>query len=165
MQRPHSNGDDDTAMAKIVVGVDGSSGALEALRWALAEARLRRASVHAVYAWMLPFSLSVPTLETFGLPAPGPTMEKVHEEFRSRAEADLAASLQAIDFDDVELTGDTIEGRAAHVLLEAARDADLLVVGSRGQGGFTGLLLGSVSQQCAHHAPCPIVIVPSSEQR
>jgi nucleotide-binding universal stress UspA family protein len=151
-------------MAKIVVGVDGSSGALQALRWALAEARLRGASVHVVYAWMLPLSLSVPTLETFGVPDPGPPMEDVYEKLRARAEADLAASLQATGVEDVELTGEAIEGRAVHVLLEAARDADLLVVGSRGRGGFAGLLLGSVSQQCAHHAPCPIVIVPMSEQ-
>jgi nucleotide-binding universal stress UspA family protein len=52
------------------------------------------------------------------------------------------------------------EGSASHVLLEEAADADLLVVGSRGLGGFRGLLLGSVGQQCAHHAPCPLVIVP-----
>ena len=150
-------------MAKIVVGVDGSSGALQALRWALAEARLRGASVHVVYAWMLPFSLSIPTVETFGVPYPGPPMEEVHEKHRARAEADLAAWLQAVGAEGVELT-EAIEGRAANVLLEAAQDADLLVVGSRGQGGFAGLLLGSVSQQCAHHAPCPLVIVPKSEQ-
>ena len=52
-----------------------------------------------------------------------------------------------------------IQGNAAQVLLDVARDADLLVVGSRGHGGFTGALLGSVSQHCVHHAPCPVVVV------
>src|SRR5918995_507309 len=101
---------------KIVVGVDGSEGAAEALRWALGEARLRRAKVLVVHAWTVPLVLSVPSDETFGVP-------------------------------------------------EAANDADILVVGSRGLGGFTGLLLGSVSQQCAHNAPCPLVIVPPSNAR
>jgi nucleotide-binding universal stress UspA family protein len=63
-------------------------------------------------------------------------------------------------------TGVTVEGRvvpggAAQVLVEEAKGASLLVVGSRGRGGFSGLLLGSVSQQSAHHAPCPIVIIPA----
>jgi nucleotide-binding universal stress UspA family protein len=57
------------------------------------------------------------------------------------------------------------EGQPARVLLDEARDADLLVVGSRGLGGFRGLLLGSVSQQCAHHAACPLVIVRSRPER
>jgi nucleotide-binding universal stress UspA family protein len=57
-----------------------------------------------------------------------------------------------------------VEGAPAPVLLEAAKGADLLVVGMRGHGGFVGLLLGSVSQQCAHHAPCPIAIVPPAKR-
>ena len=59
----------------------------------------------------------------------------------------------------VKISTSVQEGNAAQVLLEAADGADLLVVGSRGHGGFTGALLGSVSQHCAHHAPCPLVIV------
>ncbi len=55
-----------------------------------------------------------------------------------------------------------IEGPAARVLVDVAQNADLLVVGSRGRGGFASLLLGSVSSQCAHHAPCPVAIVPES---
>ncbi len=62
----------------------------------------------------------------------------------------------------IHVTRAVVEGTPAPTLLEAAEGADLLVVGSRGRGGFTGLLLGSVSQQCALHAPCPLVIVPPS---
>jgi nucleotide-binding universal stress UspA family protein len=65
---------------------------------------------------------------------------------------------------DVDVASVVRQGQAADVLLEEARGADLLVVGSRGLGGFTGLLLGSVSQQCAHHATCPVAIVPSGER-
>jgi nucleotide-binding universal stress UspA family protein len=63
------------------------------------------------------------------------------------------------DTDTVEVERRVVEGRPAAVLVDESQGADLLVVGSRGHGGFTGLLLGSVSQQCAHHAACPVVIV------
>ena len=65
----------------------------------------------------------------------------------------------------IDVRGELVEGPPASGLLEAARDADLLVVGSRGHGGFASLLLGSVSQQVSHHAPCPVVIVPEEGAR
>jgi nucleotide-binding universal stress UspA family protein len=63
--------------------------------------------------------------------------------------------------ESVEIKRSVVEGHPAAALLDAAKEADLLVVGSRGRGGFAGLLLGSVGEQCAHHAPCPVVIVRS----
>ena len=139
-------------MSKIVVGVDGSDGSRAALRWAHAEARLRSASLDVVMAWQFPMMTSLPA---FGaLPPP--------EDLSGEAERSLLQTLTEEGItatDEVPVTTTVAEGASAHALLEAASDADLLVVGSRGHGGFSGLLLGSVSQQCVSHAPCPVVVV------
>jgi nucleotide-binding universal stress UspA family protein len=155
------------AMAKIVVGVDGSLGAQEALRWALGEARLRGAAVHVVHAWMLPLIEALPEPWVVGMTPPGPSVEEVYERLRGSAKDDLDSFVRAARAEepDVEIEGELVEGRAAPELLGAASDADLLVVGTRGRGGFAGLLLGSVSLQCAHHSPCPLVIVPPPDER
>ena len=151
-------------MGKIVVGVDGSPGAAEALGWALAEAGLREARLHIVHAWMVPLVMAVPEPWVAGLTPPGPSVEEVYERLRDAAKDVLDSSVRAArQKPGIDVQGELVEGRAAQELLEAARDADLLVVGTRGRGGFAGLLLGSVSQQCAHHAPCPLVIVPGPE--
>lgn len=152
-------------MPKIVVGVDGSEGAAKALHWALGEARLRGASLRVVHAWSVPLVLSIPSADAFGIPEPAESMQQVRAALHKEADNVLEAVLRGIDAGEVEVEveGQVVEGKAVRVLIEAANDADLLVVGSRGLGGFTGLLLGSVSQQCAHHAPCPVVIVPPSE--
>jgi nucleotide-binding universal stress UspA family protein len=142
---------------KIVVGVDGSEPSRAALRWALQEAELREAELVIVNAW------SSPTVPAYAGVAAAPLSPGMRDDAREGA-ADLVRTVadevageeRALHFDYV-----TEEGSAAEVLIEAARDADVLVVGSRGHGGFTGLLLGSVSQQVAHHAPCPVVIVRS----
>jgi nucleotide-binding universal stress UspA family protein len=140
-------------MSTIVVGADGSPGSIDALRYAIDEARVRGAEVKAVHAWHLP-----PAAYGSGWSVPVNV-----EDFHSVAKAQLDRSLDAVDagHSGVTVTPLLGEGQAADVLCEVARDADLLVVGSRGYGGFRGLLLGSVSAQCAHHAHCPIVIVPS----
>jgi nucleotide-binding universal stress UspA family protein len=151
----------DAEMPAVVVGVDGSDGAAHALRWALDEARLRGAQLRVIHAWFLPLILSAPSDETFGIPPPASSLEEVRTALAREAERVLAASLRGTGSDDVQVVGEVVEGKPAHVLTDAAADADLLVVGSRGLGGFTGLLLGSVSQQCAHHARCPLVVVPS----
>jgi nucleotide-binding universal stress UspA family protein len=142
-------------MGVIIVGVDRSAGAEEALRFAFEEAQLRRATLRAIHAWQFGY-IGAPSLEG-AVPVLGAGLD----EHRSAAGAVLDAMVrEAIpDAGDVEIERRVVEGAAAAVLVEESRGADLLVVGSRGHGGFAQLLLGSVSQQCAHHAECPVVIV------
>lgn len=138
-------------MARIVVGVDGSEESLRALRWAVAEADLRHAKVEAVHAWSYPPMAFVPAMVP---PAAFP-----HEALANEAEAVLDHACGQLADGGPTVQRVLVQGATAQVLLDAAIGADLLVVGSRGRGGFAGLLLGSVSQQVAHHAPCPVVIV------
>ena len=139
-------------MHRIVVGVDGSEESKAALRWALDEGRLRSARVRAIYAWAFPH---VDTWTT-GYVA---TAQFNIDALQHDAEEFLDSVIAEAKTEGVGVGRAALEGSAAQVLVEAAAEADLLVVGSRGRGGFAGLLLGSVSQQCAHHAPCPVVIV------
>jgi nucleotide-binding universal stress UspA family protein len=142
-----------TEMGTIVVGVDGSKGAVAALGYALEEARAHGSDLRAVCAWHTPI-----TAYGSGIaPIPVDLLE-----FERNGQAALDRSLEGVDeVEGVTLTPVLREGQPADVLVEEAKDAELLVVGSRGLGGFRGLLLGSVSQQVAHHAPCPVVIVPT----
>jgi nucleotide-binding universal stress UspA family protein len=88
------------------------------------------------------------------------------KEHQAAAEAALAASVrEALPESHANVEQRVIQGAAAAVLVEESQDADLLVVGSRGHGGFAQLLLGSVSQQCAHHSECPVVIVHAKRER
>ena len=141
-------------MNTIVVGIDGSAGSVRALEFALAEARLRGAKVKAVEVWHVPASVY-----SGGGLAPVVTDP---DEFEGSAKERLDEVLGSVaaDTEGIEVERIVREGQPAEVLVEAAEDAELLVVGSRGLGGFRGLLLGSVGQQCAHHARCPVVIVP-----
>jgi nucleotide-binding universal stress UspA family protein len=138
-------------MGTIVVGVDGSSGSGQALRFAVEEARLRGARLRVVTAWHFP-----PLAYSGGYVPP---LDRREFEQSATAVGEKALAEVARDIDGLDVAHVAAEGQAAHVLLDEAEDAELLVVGSRGHGGFTGLLLGSVSQQCAHHARCPVVIV------
>ena len=130
-------------METIVVGVDGSDASVNALRWALREARLRTARVRVVLAWSYP---QVSTYHEAKRVLDVPFAEDA-AAFLDQVVAETAAAAEGL-----EIEKKVVEGQAAPALVEAARDASLLVVGSRGLGGFSGLLLGSVSQQCAHHA-------------
>jgi len=146
----------------VVVGVDGSDGAKEALRWALAEARLRKAPLRIVHAWTYAYmGVAVGGFGYMGGFGPNSVIEVENTDLQRAAEelVDHLIGAVAGDVKDVEIERQVIDGSAAEVLVGAVDAGDLLVVGSRGHGGFSGLLLGSVSQQCVHHAPCPVVVV------
>src|SRR3954452_18276127 len=139
---------------RIVVGVDGSEGSVKALRWALEEAKLRGDSVDVLHSWHYPYAAYT---EITGMAAGVVS----REDLEKVAQDVLNLSLERADalVSGVEVNPMLVQGGAAATLLEAAVGADLLVVGSRGHGGFTGLLLGSVSQHSVHPAPCPVVVV------
>ncbi|MGH3112679.1 MAG: universal stress protein, partial [Gaiellaceae bacterium] len=133
-------------MGVIVIGVDHSEGAKAALRFALGEAKLRQASMRVVHAWQLGY------VAASFLPGSYPELGGELDDLRNAAEAAVEATLHEVvpDMGDVEIERRVVEGAPSAVLVDESRDAELLVVGSRGLGGFSGLLLGSVSQQCAH---------------
>jgi nucleotide-binding universal stress UspA family protein len=135
----------------IVVGVDGSETSQRALDWALDEGRLRNACVEVVHAWNLP-AHAVTTLAN----AYAPFDEDAHhivDEALEKADATGVTSVRPV----------ARQGSGGEVLVRLAEGADLVVVGSRGLGGFKGLLLGSVSHHVTHHAPCPVVVVPHAD--
>lgn len=142
-------------METIVVGVDGSQNSRDALRWAVAEAALRDARVLTVHAFV-----AQQTVTAYGGLY---VMELDFESLREAARELLEKAIEEVAPDaPMEIVQIVTEGAPAAVLVAAAKDASLLVVGSRGRGGFKGLLLGSVSQQVVHHAPCPVVVVRSA---
>jgi nucleotide-binding universal stress UspA family protein len=144
-------------LSAVVVGVDGSAGSNEALHWAIAEARLRNAPLRAVHAW----TYVQPLIPSFvGYPYSAESVDLTVDDRRQAAEQMLEwATSELSSVHDIAIERVIGEGSAAQVLIDAVGEDDLLVVGSRGHSGFTSLLLGSVSQQCAHSAPCPVVIV------
>ncbi len=142
-----------TAAGRIVVGVDGSAAANAALAWATRQAELTGATVEAVIAWHYPVAAG-----GYGFAPVAALDDTDFQTVYARVLSD-ALALTVDPASPVKISTIVREGNPAQVLLETAEGADLLVVGSRGHGGFTGALLGSVSQHCAHHAPCPLVIV------
>ena len=142
-------------MPGITVGIDGSDGAHRALEWAMKEAAAHHApltvvTVHEVAAsgWT-------------GNPVILPPDEPAVEKARHAAEESVAkAAAQLGESQPLSVTVWAVNGFPAQELIEASRDADLLVVGSRGGGGFARLMMGSVSDQVMHHAYCPVVVVP-----
>jgi nucleotide-binding universal stress UspA family protein len=140
-------------MSTVVVGIDGSPGSVAALEYAIGEARLRDADLKAVTAWSIP---------TLAYEADWTGAELEPQTFEAAANSTLAAALAGVDTTGVDVERIVRQGQPADVLVLVAGEDDLLVVGSRGLGGFRGLLLGSVSQQCAQHAKCPVTVVPHS---
>jgi len=137
---------------RIVVGVDGSESSRAALAWAVRQAALTGATVDAVHAWHIPVTYGYGY--GYAMVLPVPDLEKLAGRVIDKAVAEVADLASG-----VEIRAVTVEGNPARALLDAAKDADLLVVGSRGHGGFTEALLGSVSQHCVHHADCPVVVI------
>jgi nucleotide-binding universal stress UspA family protein len=138
----------ESAMNKIVVGVDGSAGSQVALEWAAAEARLRGARLEPVIAWELP-----PMTEYYYVPT--------RSEVERAAVAAVEKMVAQLDSTGIVVEPETVEASPAVALVRAASDADLLVVGTTGHGAFVGMMLGSVSLRVVTHAPCPVVVVPS----
>ena len=139
---------------RIVVGVEGSAGSRAALRWAIEEARFRHGVVEVVTAYLPTY---VPAAPDFGY-VPLDPIDLVDEVRKMQDEIIESVSAE-VDTAGVEIRRQLLKGRSADTLISAAEGADMLVVGNRGRGGFRGLLLGSVSQQIAHHATCPVVII------
>jgi nucleotide-binding universal stress UspA family protein len=139
----------DASKPRIVVGVDGSPLAQSALEFAIEEARLRDASLHVTYAY--------PAL---GAALTGSTGKDYYEQVENDARALLQGLVaKAPSTEGVEVEWVAVPGNPSEVLIEASKEAVLLVVGSRGVGGFMGLVMGSVSTQCVHHSHCPVLVV------
>ncbi len=145
-------------MKTVVVGVDGSDGGRTALDFAVEEAALRGAQLKVVTAWEIPPAVVAGVVADSGYLQQVVAEERQHAEAIAAEAVTRAAQLQP----SVMCEARVLQGQEAKVILEEARDAIVVVVGSRGHGGFTGLLLGSISQQVVHHAHCPVTVVPPS---
>jgi len=138
------------ARGRIIVGVDGSEASIDAVRWAVGQARLTGSDLEVLTSWHFPSQYA----------------EWVADEidWDAQARALLEDSLASVHIEkDMNVTRTARPGHPAAVLTDASSSADLLVVGSRGHDGFTGMLLGSVSTHVAAHAHCPVVVVRHRE--
>lgn len=164
------------AMAEVVVGVDGSQDSFAALRLAADEARCRSARLHIVYVYepvrttQAATAAAVVAAGMWASPTGHDTVleDARHRDDEERAEAHRHAEgrlRQLVSKAEADLSGLDVQRSAVSdehpsaALVRLSHDTDLLVVGSRGLGGFMGLLLGSVGQQCVHHATCPVLVV------
>ena len=134
--------------ARVVVGVDGSEPSARALDWAVTEAAYRGAPLHLVTAWLFPMA------EGYALTATVPQVHEAAGEVCERAADDVRRRAPQL-----RVSTETVQHTPGPALVAASDPADLLVVGSRGLGGFEGLVMGSVSQYCARHASCTVVVV------
>jgi nucleotide-binding universal stress UspA family protein len=143
-------------MGIIVVGLDGSRASRAALAWSLAEARLRGSTVRAVHAWMIPAMGSGDAL----IP-PGSYIDVSADEIEKAAHEALEREIEEANAEaGVTVERYVEEGPAGDVILDASKDAELIVVGTRGRGAIATLVLGSTSRHVVHHAKRPVVVVP-----
>ena len=163
---------------RIVVGVDGSSAAFDALKWAYRQAVRTGDELHLITTYELdsshnPYSPSyayAPDSRTAGHLSEAESKwreerQTIAQERAERMVQDVLRAVRAVVEGDPKVTHEVIgQGRPAEVLVDRSHHASLLVVGSRGLGGFRGLLLGSGSQQCVHHAGCPVVVVRQGDR-
>ena len=146
-------------MRGIIVGVDGSEHSYQALCWAMHEAAQHNAPLTVMT--VCPSPARPATMTFWGLPTlPEGRFNSEHARRAVQEAVDKARS--EISGTAPEITVSVATGEATEELVSASRDADLLVVGSRGTGGFSRLLLGSVSSQVVHHAACPVVVIPAT---
>jgi nucleotide-binding universal stress UspA family protein len=141
----------------VVVGVDGSEGSLAALRWAARYGAATKTPVKAVLVWHYPTAAALPPVGQ----VPQPVATEVEGEEKTALREALAKA--APDTAGAQVHGAILYGHPAEALIEESSQADLLVVGRRGHGGFLGMHLGSVSQHCVNGAQCPVVVVRSHE--
>jgi nucleotide-binding universal stress UspA family protein len=135
----------------IVVGIDGSNHSIHALEWAVKEAEIRQAEITALFAWQMPM---------IGIPG---AFDR--DELEAEAQKFLNGEVAKVETDGVAVNPVTAQGDPSASLIEACKrlEADMLVLGARGRDGFGGLLLGSVGQECASHATCPVLIYNDDE--
>ena len=144
-------------MEKIVVGIDGSEASKNALRWAVEDARVRGAEVIALHAYEEPMpALDAGPATPLDLPGLVTEFYEGALKFVTEVVSEVVGNAATVDVAPI-----AVEEEPAKALLDAARDADLLVVGSHGHG-VSGVLLGSVSLECAQHAACPVLIYRGS---
>ncbi len=147
----------DGSAPQVVVGVDGSAESVDALRWAAAYAAATGATIDAVLSWHFP--------PAAGIVPPGIAPPAISDEVRTRMQEALDKAVADV-FGTATPPGvhaRIVYGHPAVVLVDASRTADLLVVGNRGHGAFTGMLTGSVSMHCVNNANCPVVVVRGAE--
>ena len=143
---------EERALNKVVVGVDGSEHSLLALRWAASQAKAMHVPLEVVTAWTFPEEPA-----PLGIEIHVPWQERLMEEARAKLTQIIADVLPETDRDHV--TAKVVRGHPSKVLLEETRENDLLVIGARGRSAFEEMVFGSTSDHCARHAPCPVVVV------
>ena len=139
-------------MTTVLVGTDGSPNATAALHWAADYARRNQATLRVVHVWHYPYGAS----------EAGAMMSPPESVFEEGARAIVDQAITALDTKGLDVEKVVRTGGVAQVLLDEAKDADVLVVGARGHGGFAGLILGSVATHCTRHAEIPTVVVPGT---